>query len=106
MKGWHRALGEGEKVEADKRYVGEGLHINTPIESGPEDEEQMKGLARYCHETINGCNNKNGVLARNFQHDNSFHSPCFHACSVVTQINIETDSPPFPVNYFDKYLKE
>ena len=60
------ALGEGEKVEEDKGYVGKGLHINKLNAFGLKDEERMKALARSCHETINGCNKMFGVLAQNF----------------------------------------
>jgi len=100
------ALSEGEKVEADNGYIGEGVYISTPNEFNPKDEEKMKDLARSRHETVNGRNKIFSVLAKDFRHDTTFHSPCFRACCVVTQINIETDSPPFAVNYNDKYLKE
>ena len=94
------ALDEGEKVEADKGYVGEEVYINTPNKfNQKEDEEKMRGLARSRHETVNGRNNIFGVMKQPFRHDLSRHSSIFRACCVITQLNMQTESPVFQVEY-------
>ena len=84
------ALEEEEKVEADGGYKGESLHINTPNLYGPKQLEVMKSGARGRHETVNKRIKIFGILKQNFRHEKSFHSSCFRACCVLTQLNFET----------------
>ena len=98
------ALEEGEELEADLGYVGD-FRINTPNEFGPQDLELMKSRARHRHETVNARLKLFDVLKKPFRHDLQLHSEYFRAIAVITQINIETDSPTWQVEFVDKKLR-
>lgn len=93
------ALDDGEKVEADGGYRGEGEYIYTPNKFNKKEDEEMRGLARNRHETVNGRNHNFGVLGQTFRHPLDRHSSCFRACCVITQLNMATESPAFQVEY-------
>jgi len=95
------ALNKGEKVEADLGYKGEDIKINTPNEYGEKEVEAMKGRVRSRHETVNQRIRHFGILEDIYRHRISDHSRYFRAVAVITQLNIETNAPLFPVDYED-----
>lgn len=95
------ALDEGEKTVADGGYRGEPHHIRTPTD-GSDQQRRMQDLARSRHETVNGRLKVFEVLgATRFRHDIKFHSCCFRAVAVITQLSFENGSPPFSVEFGD-----
>lgn len=95
------ALDYGESAVADSGYVGEPHHIRTP-QVGTEDEQAMQDKARARHETVNKRLKDFKVLGPNrFRHDPIFHSSCFRAVAVITQLSFENGAPPFQVTFYD-----
>lgn len=96
------ALVEGEMCEADNGYVGEDWYIKTPLgfhtRTGREGE--MKKRAGQRHETVNSRLKIFKVLGSEYHHDLTFHSSCFRAVAVITQLNFRTN-PPFQCEYYD-----
>lgn len=96
------ALDHGESAVADGGYRGEDHAIRTPLE-GSEIERRMQATARSRHETVNErlkIFNVLGPPAR-FRHTLSFHSSCFRAVAVITQLSFENGSPPFQVEFYE-----
>ena len=82
-------LDYGESAVADSGYVGEPHHIRTP-QVGTEDKKAMQDKARARHETVNKRLKDFEVLGANrFRHDPIFHSSCFRAVAVITQLSFE-----------------
>jgi hypothetical protein len=92
---------EEEMAVADSGYKGEVHHIRTP-NVGTAEERQMQDLARARHETVN-CRLKifNVLGAGYFRHDLTFHSSCFRAVAVITQLTFENGGEPFQVDFHD-----
>lgn len=98
------ALDRDESAVADSGYRGEPHHIRTP-EVGTEMEIEMQDLARARHETVNSRLKFFNVLgAQYFRHSISFHSSCFRAVAVITQLGFENGAPPFHVDFRDEEL--
>ncbi len=96
------ALDRDESAVADSGYRGEPHHIRTP-EVGTEREIEMQDLARARHETVNSrLKNFNVLGAQYFRHSISFHSSCFRAVAVITQLSFENGAPPFQVDFRDE----
>ena len=96
------ALDRDESAVADSGYRGEPHHIRTP-EVGTEMEIEMQDLARARHETVNSRLKIFNVLgAQYFRHNISFHSSCFRAVAVITQLSFENGAPPFQVDFRDE----
>jgi len=96
------ALDRDESAVADSGYRGEPHHIRTP-EVGTEMEIEMQDLARARHETVNSRLKFFNVLgAQYFRHSISFHSSCFRAVAVITQLGFENGAPPFQVDFRDE----
>lgn len=100
------ALDHDEFAVADSGYRGEPHDIRTP-EVGTENEKAMQDIARARHETVNSRLKIFNVLgAQYFRHDIAFHSSCFRAVAVITQLSFENGSPPFQVEFHDEKLHE
>ena len=98
------ALDEGEMVEADRGYECKKWHIKTPtgFHTRTQREEGNKLNAAARHETVNGHLKIFKVLKDGFRHDLVFHSSCFRAIAVITQLNFTLKkSPLYQVQYFD-----
>ena len=94
------ALDQGESAVADSGYRGEPHHIRTP-QVGTEKEKEMQDIARARHETVNSRLKIFNVLgAQYFRHEITFHSSCFRAVAVVTQLSFENGAPPFQLDEF------
>jgi len=95
------ALDHEESAVADSGYVGEPHHLRTP-KVGTDAEKAMQDLERARHETVNSRLKIFEVLgAQYFRHDLSFHSSCFRAVAVITQLSFENGAPPFQVDFHD-----
>lgn len=98
------ALKEGEMAEADLAYQGEKWYIKTPVgfHTRTQKEEGMKLSAAARHETINGRLKIFEVLKNRYRHELTFHSSCFRAVAVITQLNFKLGKmPPYQVEYYD-----
>lgn len=91
-------LGAGEKVEADRGYVGES-RIRTPVYGGPESYRDQQSTVRARHETANRRFKQWNILSRVFRHDLEKHQSVFEAVAVITQLSIENGGPLFDVEY-------
>jgi hypothetical protein len=89
---------------ADSGYRGEFRSIKTPdkvhFRSGLEFYDAA--VARARHETVNARFKNNQVLVKRFRHSLAFHSACFRAVAVVSQLIIENGEPLFDVQYSDE----
>jgi hypothetical protein len=92
---------------ADSGYRGELQHIKTPnlTHFCSEEECYDASVARACHETVNSRFKSKQVLVKHFRHSLAFHSACFCAVAVITQLNIEAGESLFPVQYSDEGQK-
>ena len=98
------ALEEGEMVETDCGYEGEKWFIKTPsgFHTRTNKEKGMKSQAAARHETVNGRLKIFEVLETRFRHDLVFHSSCFRAVAVITQLNFKLGKmAPYQVEYYD-----
>ncbi len=84
-------LNDDEMAVADSGYRGEMQHIKTSdlmhFCSGEEYYDASVAQAR--HETVNSRFKSKQVLVKRFHHSLAFHSACFRAVAVITQLNIE-----------------
>ncbi len=97
-------LNDDEMAVADSGYSGELHHIKTPdlmhFCLGAEYYDAAVAQAR--HETVNSRFKNKQVLVKRFRHSLGFHSSCFCAVAVITQLNIEAGESLFPVQYTDE----
>ena len=100
-------LNDNEMAIADSGYRGEFLSIKTPDKvhflSGLEFYDAAVLRAR--HETVNSRFKNNQVLVKRFCHSLAFHSACFRAVAVISQLIIENGEPLFDVQYSDEGQK-
>ena len=95
------ALDRDEAAVADEGYRGEPHHIRTP-QTGSQNEKAMQDVARARHETVNSRLKDFDILgAQYFRHDSIFHSSCFRAVAVLTQLKFEHGETPFQLNFRD-----
>jgi hypothetical protein len=59
-------------------------------------------VARSRHETVKARFKSKQVLVKRFRHPLAFHSACFRAVAVITQLNIEAGESLFHVQYIDE----
>ena len=59
-------------------------------------------VARSRHETVNARFKSKQVLVKRFCHPLAFHSACFRAVAVITQLNIEAGESLFHVQYIER----
>jgi hypothetical protein len=92
---------------ANSGYQGEFWLIKTPDKvhfcSGLEFYDAAVVRARL--ETVNSRFKNNQVLVKRFRHSLAFHSACFQAVAVVSQLIIENREPLFDVQYSDEGRK-
>lgn len=81
-------LCNGERVEADKGYRGEPLHISTPNDHRTAEEKLSKDHARARHEHINGRLKQFSILDRTFRHSVLKHADVFWSVAVITQLSL------------------
>lgn len=96
-------LEDGERVEADAGYRGEHpryVKIPDVLEEGTNVQRMRQRLMKR-HETVNKRLKNFGCLKQAFRHDLVFHSACFRAVAVVTQLAFENGEPVFQVDYDD-----
>ena len=97
-------LNDNEMAVADSGYRGEMHHIKTPdlmhFRSG--EEYYDAAVARARHETVNSRFKNKQVLVKRFRHSLAFHSSCFCAVAVITELNIEAGESLFSVQYIDE----
>ncbi len=88
----------------DSGYRGEMQHIKTPdlMHFCSGEEYYDASVARARHETVNLRFKSKQVLVKRFRHSLAFHSACFCAVAVITQLNIEARESLFPVQYIDE----
>jgi hypothetical protein len=100
-------LNDDEMVVADSGYRGEFWLIKTPnkVHFCLGLEFYDAAVACACHETVNLRFKNNQVLVKHFCHSLAFHSACFRAVAVVSQLIIENGEPLFDVQYSDEERK-
>ena len=100
-------LNDDEMAVVDSGYRGEFHSIKTPNKvhfcSGLEFYNAAVAQAR--HETVNSRFKNNQVLVKHFRHSLAFHSACFRAVAVVSQLIIENGEPLIDVQYSDEGRK-
>ncbi len=100
-------LNDDEMAVADSGYRGEFCSIKTPNKvhfcSGLEFYDAA--VARAHHETVNLRFKNNQVLVKPFRHSLAFHSACFQAVAVVSQLIIKNGEPLFDVQYSEEGQK-
>ena len=97
-------LKNGERVEADKGYLGEHAHIDVPNDmlGLDPDQKRRKTIVRYRHETCNKRFKQWNCLKQVFRHQIHKHVEVFNAVAVLTQLSIENGWPLFQVEYKTK----
>jgi hypothetical protein len=100
-------LNDDEMAVANSGYQGEFQLIKTPdkvhFRSGLEFYDAA--VARACYETVNLRFKNNQVLVKRLRHSLAFHSACFQAVAVVSQLIIKNVEPLFDVQYSDEGRK-
>jgi hypothetical protein len=86
--GLKQQLAKGERVEADRGYRGEPLHVSVPDDYTSQEQKIAKGHARARHEHINGRFKKFACLSHVFRHDVRKHSDVFWSVAVITQLSL------------------
>ena len=86
----------GEMAVADQGYQGEPFQIELPHE-GPRQWRRFKAEARSRHETCNNRFKKWAVLGNRFRHDAIFHTYCFTAVAVLTELGIQNGHPLYQI---------
>ena len=96
-------LEEFERVEADDGYIGEApLKVRCPkCITTPLERKEMMAVVRMRHETVNRRIKQWRCMKDVFRHGIDFHSICFSAVAVMTQIAISQGEPLFQVKYTD-----
>jgi hypothetical protein len=94
-------LGVGERVEADKGYIGEApTHVKCPGSAySTEEEAKMQNNARARHETMNKRLKQWGSLSQQYRHSLTTHGDVFRAVAVITQLSFQHDKPLYEVEY-------
>lgn len=88
-----------EKACADDGYRGEPDILTTPDAGfSSKFRRQMKN-ARARHENVNARFKNWKVMKHQFRHPLHFHTICFHAVVVLTQLDIEHGSPLSQVQF-------
>ena len=96
-------LDDGERVEADDGYRGEyPRHCKIPDPLDSESTARMRQRVMQRHETVNKRLKNFGCLKQVFRHNLIFHSACFRAAVVVTQMAFDNSEPVFQVDYDDR----
>ncbi len=92
---------------ADSGYRGEFRLIKTPdkVHFCLGLEFYDTAVAQACHKTVNLHFKNNQVLVKRFRHSLAFHSACFRAVAVVSQLIIKNGEPLFDVQYSDEGRK-
>ena len=96
-------LDDDERVEADDGYRGEyprKCKIPDPLDSISAASMRRRVMQR--HETVNKRFKNFGCLKRVFRHKLIFHSACFRAVAVITQLAFDNGEPVFEVHYDDQ----
>jgi hypothetical protein len=98
-------LDQGERVEANKGYVGHPNKIECPQNvENPAEKWEMHVRVRACHETLNGWLKNRGILSQVYRHDIMWHGKMFWVCLVMTQLIIGNGDLLFEVEYKDEIL--
>ena len=103
------ALEEGleDAMDPGERYLCDGVYQHLASSETPNGlnnyDQYMKKVARARHETVNGRFKQWGALRQIFRHDRSKHGVVMNAVVNITQIDIEEESPLFPIYYDDSY---
>ena len=96
-------LDDGERVEADDGYRGEHpRHCKIPDPLDTVSAAIMRQRVMQRHETVNKRFKNFGCLKQVFRHNLIFHSSCFRAVAVVTQMAFNNGEPVFQVDYDDR----
>jgi hypothetical protein len=97
-------MDDDEMTVADSGYRGEMRRIKTPdfIHFRSKGKYYDAAVASARHETVNSRLKNIQVLVKRFHHSLAFHSSCFRAVAVITELNIEAGESLFPVQYIDE----
>ncbi len=97
-------LNDNEMAVADSGYRGEMQRIKTPdlMHFCSGEQYYDASAARSCHKTVNSRFKTKQILVKRFHHPLAFHSACFGAVAVITQLNIEAGKSLFHVQYIDE----
>jgi hypothetical protein len=100
-------LNDNEMAVVDSGCQGEFCSIKTPekVHFCSNLEFYDAAVAGARHETVNSCFKINQVLVKRFRHSLAFHSACFQAVAIVSQLIIGNGEPLFDVQYSDKGRK-
>ena len=82
-------LDDGEMVEADRGYIGEGKFIRCPDDALDRFEFNEKNDVRARHETCNRRFKQWNILKQQFRNSKNQHGIVFHAVATLTQLDIE-----------------
>jgi len=103
------ALQEGleDAMEPGERHLADGVHQWLPHSETPNGlnncDQHVKKVARARHETVNGRFKNCGALRQLHRHDRCKHGLVMSAIVNITQIELEEESPLFPIHYDDSY---
>ena len=103
------ALEEGleDAMDPGERYLADGVYQYLASSETPNGlnnyDQYMKKVARARHETVNGRFKQWGALRQIFRHDRCKHGVVMSAIVNITQIELEEESPLFPIYYDDSY---
>ena len=95
-------LDVGERVECDDGYWGEAPEqCVVPKHAWTREAKWVESSksVRARHETVNKRLKDFACLRLFFRHSIDFHSLCFRAVAVLTQLSFENGKPPFHVEY-------
>lgn len=99
-------LEAGERVESDAGYIGEHpakTCIPDPLDTPAKAD--MRSRVRARHETVNKRFKNFGCMKQVFrQEDLVWHSACFRAVAVITQLSFDAGEPVFDVDYDDSVV--
>ena len=95
-------LDQGERVECDDGYFGEAPEkCVVPKHAWARQSHLVpnSGAVRARHETINKRIKDFECMKQFFRQSIEFHSVCFRAVAVLTQLSMENGKPAFQVEY-------
>ena len=99
---------DGERVEADKGYVGDHpWYVKIPDGvNEKKDRTLLDSRQRSRHETVNNRFKRFGCMRTKFRHSVEKHGDCFNCVAILTQLSIDQGLGLFPTAYNDTLTDE
>jgi hypothetical protein len=101
-------LDDGERVEADKGYLGDHpWYVKIPDGVNEKnDRTLLDSRQRSRHETVNNRFKRFGCMRMKFRHSIEKHGDCFNCVAILTQLSIDQGLGLFPTAYDDTLTDE